>query len=493
MSVARPRLILTGDRSLETTYRENYFVGYLSSLPIGPIPPQIFRWFYPLPPSSADYSLNHPHLSLRTLEAILSRYPFRTLPEIRFIDPERLVHIIRPHDIILISTMDPLGIGPATSSWQMFGVGTPFHVHAFWKLLEVLQQLKHRIPFTIIVGGAGAWQLLPPFHAQKYGIDYIFEGEAETSLGSTIERIINGETLPPIIHGLLSSPGDILPLLGPSNLLMTEISRGCGRMCQFCSPTQTGKMRSIPLETIITTARNFRVAGHTGINLQSEDTLRYGSKNFTIDTDQLLGLFRGLHSVGMQKIFFTHATFANIASSPDIIAQISREFRNHGQKYTGFQPGLESGSDRLMRHLMGGKFQPMSDTPWPEIVLSAMKICHEQNWVPTASVMLGLPGENDEDLQETDALITGLIAHNYRFIFAPLLFVPVPATPLERKSRPRFPQLNPLQKRIWRKMWKYNFRYLTDVWNLYNLTDYQFAAWKHRILQSILKTVAWMV
>jgi radical SAM superfamily enzyme YgiQ (UPF0313 family) len=492
MSVTRPRLILTGDRSLETTYRDNYFVGYLSSLPVGPIPSHIFNWFYPLPPPSAHNYLDHPHLSLRTLEAILTRHPFHPSPEIRIVGPEILSQIIRPHDIILLSTMDPLGIGPATSSWQMFGFGTPFHVHAFWDLLGSLQKMKKQFSFTIIVGGAGAWQLLPPFNARRYGIDYIFEGEAELTLGATIERIVDGESLSPVIHGTLSSPGNILPLLGPSNLLMTEISRGCGRMCQFCSPTQTGKMRSIPMDTIMTTARKFRAAGHTGINLQSEDTLRYGSKTFDIDKDQLLGLFRGLHSVGMHKIFFTHATFANIASSPDIIAQISHEFRKHGQKYTGFQPGLESGSDRLMRQLMGGKFQPMGDTPWPEIVMSAMKICNEQHWVPTASVMLGLPGENEDDLRETDTLVTRLIADNYRFIFAPLLFVPVPATPLERKARPEFPHRNPLQKRIWRKMWKYNLRHLTDVWNLYNLTDYRFSPWKHRIFHSILQTIAWI-
>ncbi len=62
-----------------------------------------------------------------------------------------------------------------------------------------------------------------------------------------------------------------------------------------------------------------------------------------------------------------------------------------------------------MRQLMGGKFLPRSDLSWHEIVLDAFKVMQQNRWVPIASVIVGLPQEEREDILATEQLIDELI------------------------------------------------------------------------------------
>lgn len=481
------QIILSSDRSLETTYRDNNFIGYLSSLPLGVIPKKIYDWFYPMPQVGINFSLEKPHLSIRTIETILTnlKKEYHKISAIRIVHPDYIEQCIGDGDILLLSTMDPLGIGPATNSWKFINSGTPYHVYYFWDLVERMRILKRKKQFKLIIGGAGAWQLLKLHDFNNYGIDQIFLGEAEKTLPSIIQNELQGLENPKIIHGKMADPDEIPVLLGPTNLNMIEVSRGCGRMCQFCSPTRSGKMRFVPKEVILKTTENFISKNERILNLQSEDTLRYGSKNFSIDEDELLGLYRDLFSKGIHKIYITHATLANFVDSPDSISKLTKILNLHGHKYYGFQPGIESGSDRLMKKLMEGKYLPVKDMNWKEIVLNAFKICHENKWVPTASVVLGLPGEDGDDLKETKDLILNLISKDYLFIFAPLIFVSVPKTPLESRKSASIKELSKDQKELFRIMWKFNAKKIMKVWNVYNIQGYTFAKYQDALLNTI--------
>ncbi|MHA1341312.1 MAG: B12-binding domain-containing radical SAM protein [Promethearchaeota archaeon] len=496
------RILITSDRSLETTYRGNNFVGYLSSLPLGVIPKKIYNWFYPLPKVVQNFSFSKPHLSIRTIQSILIQKSacnkIVKKRNIKIIHPNYIEKVVKNNDLIFISTMDPLGIGPATSSWRFFSFGTPYHVYYFWDLIKRLNIVRHKknLNFKIMIGGAGVWQIKDKNFMKKYGIDYIFEGEAEKTLCSVINFIQDEDNRSIkdnrcIFYGEMTDFKDFIPLIGPTNLSMIEITRGCGRMCQFCAPTRSGKMRSIPKEIILKTAKNFMKGNFKSfiLNFQSEDTLRYNStdKNFNINQDAVYNLYKDLFDLGIKRIFMTHATLSNIAAEPDFIHKLSNLLKEHGHKYYGLQPGIETGSTRLMKKLMKGKFAPLNDLEWSEIVLEALKICYKENWVPTASVILGLPGETIDDLRDTEILVRKLIEKDYFFIFAPLLFVPVPFTPLGRYNKPRFHNMSNYQKKIFKLMWKFNLKKIGKVWNVYNIYGYEFANWKKKILYNLLE------
>ncbi|MHA1819371.1 MAG: B12-binding domain-containing radical SAM protein [Promethearchaeota archaeon] len=518
------RILLTSDRSLVTNYRDNSFVGYLSSLPLGPIPKGLYNYFYPLSPATADNSMEKPNLSIRTIESILkfqlnlihggtkigtfglNNYDkhnnynnnnegiddaLKQIEDVKIVHPDKIVGEIKNGDIIFVSTMDPLSIGPATSSWRFMPFGSPYHVYFFWELIKRINKIRKHRKFKLIVGGAGVWQINDKEFLKKYMIDGVYEGEAEKDLLKFLSGLIRNfndigyETEPAQFKGRLASPGEIYPLLGPTNLYMIEISRGCGRMCAFCVPTRSGKMRSIPEETILKTADNFIKSNNWILNLQSEDTLRYGSNDFYINEDKLIGLYKDLFDKGIKRIYMTHATFSDIVGDPDAVHKLNLLLREHGHKYYGLQPGIESGSERLMRSLMAGKYLPVKDMEWKDIVYEGLKICHKERWISTASTMIGLPGETAEDLKETEYLVNKLIKSEFLFIFAPLLFVPVPMTPLGDKKRPELFKLNKMQRRVFKKMWKYTIKNIFKIWNVYNVVDYRFPHWKYKTLTGL--------
>ncbi len=475
---SRNKIVLTADQCLVSNYRNNSFAGYLTALPYRLAPSKIFDFFFPRPSKESPHLLSPP-LGLRTIESILLQSS-GTPPSVQLINPEILEKYVRKDTLLFLSTMDPLGLGPATSSWQFLKKAFPYHVYTFWRLIERVKKIKQQTGCMVVVGGAGAWQLNHLSILEKAGIDYLFLGEVEKSLPIHLPDLLTKQRpeTPKIVQGEIASEVDFHPLYGPTLLNMVEITRGCGRMCQFCSPTRSGKLRSVPKEILLQTARNFVHHGQHTLNLQSEDTLRWASKDFHINSDAYFDLYRAFYKTGIREIHMAHATFSDFAAHPEFIQKLSKMQHKKGQKYLGVQPGIESGSDRLMRKLMPGKYLPLRSEHWHDIVLDGFKVMTENGWVPTCSMILGLPGEEYEDLVQTEILIRKLIQKNYFFIFAPLLFVPVPNTPLGKEHRMLHRKMTPYHQKLYKMMWKYNLRHFSKIWNVYSLTNYQFPKWK---------------
>lgn len=85
------------------------------------------------------------------------------------------------------------------------------------------------------------------------------------------------------------------------------------------------------------------------------------------------------------------------------------------------QTGIETGSPELIEKLMGGKCKPFTPEEWPTVVLRAFEILSENNWVPCATLILGLPGEKEGDLEVTIDLIEEL--RPFKSLIVPLFLV----------------------------------------------------------------------
>ncbi|MBS7649327.1 radical SAM protein, partial [Candidatus Bathyarchaeota archaeon] len=72
------------------------------------------------------------------------------------------------------------------------------------------------------------------------------------------------------------------------------------------------------------------------------------------------------------------------------------------------QTGIETGSPRIMDIHMRGKCKPYSPNDWPDLVVRAFEILNENNWIPCATLILGLPGEEERDIELTISLIEKL-------------------------------------------------------------------------------------
>ena len=117
----------------------------------------------------------------------------------------------------------------------------------------------------------------------------------------------------------------------------------------------------------------------------------------------------------------SHFALASVASAPDVIEEISNILEVDENHWLGVQTGIETGSPELIRRHMLGKCKPFRPEDWPQTVYNAFEILARNYWVPCATLILGLPGETEKDVEYTISLIEKL--RPFKSLIVPLFFV----------------------------------------------------------------------
>jgi radical SAM superfamily enzyme YgiQ (UPF0313 family) len=110
----------------------------------------------------------------------------------------------------------------------------PINAYEFRRLIQpAIQSRRPRL--KVIVGGPGAWQIEHKQLQEDWGIDCIVHGEAEEVVVELFDAAVRGEAIPRRVE--CDSPRlESIPYgLNRSTFGVVEITRGCGRGCQFCS------------------------------------------------------------------------------------------------------------------------------------------------------------------------------------------------------------------------------------------------------------------
>jgi radical SAM superfamily enzyme YgiQ (UPF0313 family) len=458
-------IVLTADKSMMVSFPATLYAGFLSVLPMRSMPDFIYRRVVPLVTANEDGTTDFPILSLRGVEASCVNAGFER-ERVKIAHPDHLSKIIdNKTKIVGVSAIDPLGIGPETTFWSSILSGPPHNRIKFARLMQEINRLKEKYHFQVVMGGPGSWQLTKENIMDAYGIDHVVVGEGETVIPSLFEKISSNENLSGRIHsGRIPGIKEVPPILGPANSSVVEIARGCGRGCQFCAPTTSGMQRSFPVEKIVADVKTYLKWNVDTITLHSEDTLRYGSKNFLADSDVLLDLYEEIFSSGARNVFLTHANLTTFAYQPDLIKKLTKVLRDHGMPGYGSQVGLETGSVRLAEKYMGGKCLPLKAEEWPQVVKEGLKVAEENRWISCCTVLMGLPDEDDEDVKQTMQLIKD-IDNRFAFYF-PIFFVPIGTTALNNQRRFIYEHASQYHWRLILQCWEHNVKYVCRAFDL---------------------------
>lgn len=462
-----PKIVLTGDRPTISHYNHNIYLGFLSCLPDRLCPERIYNAIVPTVEHYEDGTVKTPNLSLRAVEATCVSAGYER-KEVKIIHPEFLESkIAEDTKIVGVSTHDPLGLGPATTTWSTIFQGTPYNRIHFLRLMERIRDLKQKYGFKVVLGGPGDWQVARPETMDQLGIDYVVMGEAEISAPKLFDNIISGDDgSSKIVTDRVPKEDEIPSVLGPSAHNLIEITRGCGRGCDFCAPDASGNFRTLPIDKILGDLKTYLDHGISNIIFQSEDSLRYGSKTLLADKDALLNLFKECFDAGAKNLTITHASFVNFAHQPDVIEALTKLVNSRGMKFFGCQPGLETGSQRLMGRYMRGKVYPLDPEEWHEVVYDGLKVMKKYKWYPICTLICGLPEENAEDIRMTIELIKKV--DEFEALYIPLFFAPMSMTKL--RDRERFIADHMLREH-WELMltcWDHNFKH---IYNMYGLVS----------------------
>ena len=230
-------------------YRGGIFLGFSACVPKGLIPDWLyFSIFSPSVPVNEDGSVKYAPCGTRKIEAALLENGFKR-EDVIVAHPEHLDKVVGyKTKVVGITETDPLGIGPASSTFKQLFDGEAYMNIKFRELLSHSAIRTYRP--RIIVGGPGAWQLEDKEVRGSLGIDCVVVGEGEKEVVPLFERAVNGEALPDIVHGNVAETEEI-PLIKEATIDgIVEVARGCGRGCDFCVPTLQ-RYRCLPIKDIL--------------------------------------------------------------------------------------------------------------------------------------------------------------------------------------------------------------------------------------------------
>jgi radical SAM superfamily enzyme YgiQ (UPF0313 family) len=413
------RIILTADKTLMSDYGNNIFLGFAACAPKF-IPDWLYTRIFCPPVEEKNEVVKYGHCGQRKIESALLNDGY-SKNDIKVIRPEKLEKVVDDETRILcITTHDPLGLGPASSTFSDLGGRESFTSYYFRKL--VTKPLIRKKNLIVIVGGSGAWQLTDERITAKLGINCVVIGEGEITAVKMVNKALNGEKLPLFIEGKVV-PIEQIPLIqNPTLNGLIEICRGCGRGCKFCNPTMLN-YRCHSKEYIFKEAK-LNVEAGEGIIFHAEDVLRYKSSNFIPNEEAIIELFSEAKKM-TDDVGLSHFAFASVMAKKNLIPRISEilEAGTNKHSFISGQVGIETGSSALVEKYMRGKCKPFKPEGWSDIVIESHKLMYDHNWVPVDTIIMGLPGEKPNDTEKTINLVNELA--EYKSLIIPLYFVPI--------------------------------------------------------------------
>jgi len=432
-------IVLTADRSIMSEYRDIPLGDFFSCAPKEIVPKPLFYYFAKKLPIINNGIASRAPYGLRKFEASITDWKIN---EVVTVDPAYIKNFIDKNTkIVAINTMDPLALGPVSMMFTFGGITTSYSKFLFSELIKQLGEIrkKNNYNFKLLIGGPGAWQFeLRSNYLEREpynNIDNIIIGEFDGIANNVLHDLLNNN-LPKIYRSHEFPVISQTPMIrNPSLNGLIEIMRGCGRNCDFCEPN----LRRARYQSIDYIKKEIQVnidSGYKYLWVQSDDFWLYkldDHKTFKPNRDALIELFTEISKIkGLKEVHPTHGSIAPAAYDPDLVKKLSEIMHGGKNNWIGIQPGLETGSPRLMKQVMPFKTKPFSPDEWDDVVINGTINYNINYWFPAYTLILGIPGETDEDLKDTIKLLHRMETEipdkigkeKSHFVTVPLSFIP---------------------------------------------------------------------
>lgn len=177
------------------------------------------------------------------------------------------------------------------------------------------------------------------------------------------------------------------------------IIEGCNKFCSFCIvPYSRGRERSRPASEIVAEARRLQALGYKEIHLIGQNVNSYrprvqdGLEGFSGATP-FCRLLRAVAATGLPRIKFTTSFPRDF--HPDIVTAIEE----NPNLCDWVHLPVQSGSDRILKLMRRGHKRSDYLERIQRIKNSSRRLAL------TSDIIVGFPGETDEDFQQTVALV----------------------------------------------------------------------------------------
>jgi hypothetical protein len=119
----------------------------------------------------------------------------------------------------------------------------------------------------------------------------------------------------------------------------------------------------------------------------------------------------------------------------------------------------------MAKQIMPGKSVPFPIDEWPSVVIQGLTTLNRNNWFPVMTLMIGNPGETDEDCKATLDLLYEVERRGLFAFFVPSIFTPLQDTRMGTKQGVQESrEMSPLQWQIMMKCWKMSLKPALHSW-----------------------------
>ena len=294
-------------------------------------------------------------------------------------------------------------------------------IRSYYQMLMALvlvKEVKARSAVPIVLGGSFITLFGKYYFERSSFIDYMIVGEGQEPLLELTQFLRGGRSLDSVsnlirreegrmkVTGFRTYPVEALALPDYSDLPVDfyrtypygvlyfpyRIARGCLYNCSFCTyRSLEPELGAVPLEKVIADVKKIA-------EQYSDICLQIVTTSINSSYEYMEGLSRALFDSGIDIVWSVNARLDNL--DPHIL----RTMKESGCLALEF--GLESGSPRILDH-MGKNI----DLDKASLIL---RQAHEAGIKNVINIMVGYPGEREDDILQT----IGFIKKNAAYIYA---------------------------------------------------------------------------
>jgi tRNA-2-methylthio-N6-dimethylallyladenosine synthase len=281
--------------------------------------------------------------------------------------------------------------------------------HAEQRVLSRLGELKrHKRPgagTVLAVVGCMAQRLGPRLLEQVPQVDLVVGPDGYRGLPELIARARGGERAADLEFRSWEHFEDIPPAREPAASAFVTVQRGCDYRCTFCIvPMTRGPERSRKLEDVVREVAGLAARGATEVTLLGQTVNSYhdGTHDFA-DLLRAVGAVAGIRRLRFTSPYptdFTDRVLRAMAETPAVCEHVHLP--------------VQSGSARVLKRML----RRYTRDGYLEVVAAL------RDAVPglalTTDIIVGFPGETEDDFQETLSLVAAVgFDDAYTFRYSP--------------------------------------------------------------------------
>ena len=256
-----------------------------------------------------------------------------------------------------------------------------------------LKRLKEKKNGKMIIGVTGclAQEVRDEFIKKTPYVDLVLGNQNIGRIPDIIERLEKGED----VHVVMVEDEDELPQrvdadFGDDIVASISITYGCNNYCTFCIvPYVRGMERSVPLHEVVQDVKKYTEKGYKEILFLGQNVNSYGN-DLADETDNFAKLLR--ESAKIEGDFW----IKYVSPHPkDFTDEVIEAIADNSKIARMLHLPLQSGSTKILNAMNRGYTKE-------EFITLAKKIKEK---IPdiglTTDIIVGFPGETDEDFQDT--------------------------------------------------------------------------------------------